>query len=70
MSTNLEKALNNGIAPWTEIEYKCKDFWIFKDGYAVTEGHLLFVPTEETSEGIQACFKAAYKWGEIGRAHV
>lgn len=66
MSLNLEKALSNGIAPWTEIEYRCKEFWIFKDGFPVTEGHLLFVPTEENFDGIMACFKAAYKWGIEG----
>ena len=66
MSTNLEKALINGIAPWKEIEFRCKEFWVFKDGFPVTEGHLLFVPTEETSDGIFAGFKAAIKWGIEG----
>lgn len=64
--TDLEKALNNGVAPWKEIEYRTKLFWIFRDGFPVSEGHLLFVPTYQTSECLEACFSAAYKWGYDG----
>jgi diadenosine tetraphosphate (Ap4A) HIT family hydrolase len=66
MSTDLEIALSNRIAPWTEIEYRTKDFWVFRDGYAVTDGHLLFVPTYEKSDNLYECFKAAYKFGYDG----
>lgn len=66
MSTDLEKALTLKKAPWTEIEYRTKDFWVFKDAYAVTEGHLLFVPTFEKFDNIVECFKAAYKFGYEG----
>jgi len=66
MSTDLEIALSNRIAPWTEIEYRTKDFWVFKDAYAVTDGHLLFVPTYEKSDNLYECFKAAYKFGYDG----
>ena len=66
MSTDLERALTAKVAPWTTIEYRCKDFWIFADGFPVTEGHLLFVPTMETPECLYACYKAAYKWGHDG----
>ena len=66
MSTDLEIALSNHIAPWTEIEYRTKDFWVFKDAYAVTDGHLLFVPTYEKSDNLYECFKAAYKFGYDG----
>jgi diadenosine tetraphosphate (Ap4A) HIT family hydrolase len=66
MATDLEKALDNKVAPWTDIEYRCKDFWIFRDAYPVTEGHFLFVPTNQTSECLYACFQAAYKWGYNG----
>jgi diadenosine tetraphosphate (Ap4A) HIT family hydrolase len=64
--TELEKALASKLAPWTEIEYRTKTFWVFKDAYAVTEGHLLFVPTETKMENLHECFKAAYKFGYDG----
>lgn len=64
--TDLEKALNNGVAPWKEIEYRTKHFWIFRDGFPVSEGHLLFVPTYQNSECLEACYRAAYKWGHDG----
>ena len=68
---DLEKALTNGTAPWKEIEHRTKDFWIFRDAYPVTEGHLLFVPTTLEPGCLWPCFKAAYKWGyegvELGR---
>ena len=66
MITEIERALNDGIAPWKEIEYRTKDFWVFKDGFPVTEGHLLFVPTNETWDCLSACYKAAYDFGYEG----
>jgi diadenosine tetraphosphate (Ap4A) HIT family hydrolase len=66
MTTDLELALDKKIAPWTEIEYRCKDFWIFKDAYPVTDGHLLFVPTSLSPHSLYACFQSAYKWGYDG----
>lgn len=68
MTTDLELALGNKLAPWTEIEYRCKDFWIFRDAYPVTDGHLLFVPTMENSQCLYACFQGAYKFGYDGVA--
>jgi len=64
--TDLEKALDENKAPWKEIEFRSKDFWIFRDAYPVTEGHLLFVPTQEKSDNLWACYRAAYKWGYDG----
>jgi len=63
---DLERALNERRAPWTDIEYRTKDYWIFRDAYPVTEGHLLLVPTTENFEGIMLCFRAAYKFGYDG----
>jgi diadenosine tetraphosphate (Ap4A) HIT family hydrolase len=60
---DLERALNERRAPWTEIEYRTKDFWVFRDAYPVTEGHLLFVPTQEKFDNIMECYQAAYKFG-------
>lgn len=64
--TDLENALNNKVAPWTEIEYRCKTFWIFRDRYPVSDGHLLFVPVHQNTECLIECYKAAYKWGYDG----
>ena len=44
---DLEKALDEKRAPWTDIEYRTKEFWVFRDAYPVAPGHLLFVPTQE-----------------------
>ena len=66
MITDLEKALNDKRAPWTEIEYRTKDFWVFRDAYPVAQGHLLFVPTQEQSHNLWECYKAAYKFGYDG----
>ena len=66
MKTDLEFALDEKRAPWTQIEYRCKDFWVFKDAYPVSEGHLLFVPTLLNDQCQLACYKAAYKFGYDG----
>jgi len=66
MLTDLERELADKSAPWTEIEYRTKTFWVFKDAYPVTEGHLLFVPTYKRAENLYDCFKAAYQFGYDG----
>ena len=66
MATTLERALDEKRAPWTSIEYRTKSYWVFRDAYPVTEGHLLFVPTEENWEHLWDCFKGAYKFGHEG----
>ena len=30
--------------PWKDVLLDAKGFVVFKDGYPVTEGHILFVP--------------------------
>jgi len=64
--TTLEQALSTKRAPWTEIEYRTRDYWVFRDAYPVTPGHLLFVPVEETFEGVMSCYRAAYQFGYAG----
>lgn len=64
--TDLERALDERRAPWTSIEFRTKDYWVFKDAYPVTEGHLLFVPTYERFSNIVECFRGAYKFGFEG----
>ncbi len=73
MISDIERALSDGTAPWKEIEYRTEKFWVFRDAYPVTQGHLLFVPTKVCQDNLWECYKAAYKFGyegvEIGRWH-
>lgn len=66
MATDIEKALNDGTAPWKEIEYRTKAFWVFSDPTIPIKGYLCFVPTNRKMEYIVECYKAAYKWGYEG----
>ena len=49
--------------PWKDILVEVKDYIVYRDGYPVTEGHVLFVPKEESWKALTKCFEAAYKWG-------
>ena len=61
-------------APWSKapkayqnIVHEDDDTIVFKDGFPVTEGHLLFVPKKvERQLDITRCFELAYKWGVRG----
>jgi diadenosine tetraphosphate (Ap4A) HIT family hydrolase len=50
--------------PWTEKVYETEDYVVFKDGFPVTEGHLLFVPKQDQIEQLVHCWQEAYEWGE------
>jgi diadenosine tetraphosphate (Ap4A) HIT family hydrolase len=57
------KDLEDVNVPW---DNKVKDDFhvaVYKDGYPVTEGHLLFVPKYNTPEIVQDAFYDAYKHG-------
>ena len=49
--------------PWKDILIDTRDYTVYRDKYPVTEGHILFVPKEQTFDSIQKCYKAAYGWG-------
>jgi len=49
--------------PWKDILLDAKGFTVFKDGYPVTEGHILFVPKVADWQHMVKCWEAAYKWG-------
>ena len=56
-------------APWPDehIVHENKNIVVYKDGYPVTEGHLLFVPKRvERRLDITRCFELAYEWGVRG----
>ena len=56
-------------APWPDehIIHEDENIVVYKDGYPVTEGHLLFVPKKvERRLDITRCFELAYEWGVQG----
>jgi len=56
-------------APWPDnhIVYENEDYVVYKDGYPVTEGHLLFVPKrKDKRSNITDCLAYAYDWGVKG----
>ena len=63
MTDYLEKAIQEGRAPWTNIEIDTKDFIVFNDKYPVTEGHTLVVPRIADQQSIQKCFNFALSMG-------
>lgn len=66
MATDLEAALDTGLAPWSDPEFKTKYYWAFMDSYPVSDGHMLFVPTMNHIDNISECFSAATKIGYQG----
>lgn len=64
MTISLEVAQQQGIAPWDDAYSETLEYFIFRDRYPVSEGHLLFVPKINNDDAIIACFRAARKYGE------
>ena len=65
-STDLLKSYKD--APWPDknIVEETNEYIVYKDGYPVTEGHLLFVPKDNNELNIVSCFVAANNQGNIG----
>ena len=59
----LEEALFAKIAPWTDVLYDTDAVVVFKDKYPVTEGHLLFVPKNDSTDYITVALAQAYEFG-------
>lgn len=57
----LSEALETGVAPWDPTNIICKlpEVWIYQDAFPVTDGHLLFVPLTDTTDGIASAFEVA-----------
>jgi len=49
--------------PWKDVLLDAKGFVVYRDGFPVTEGHILFVPKEQNWQSFTKCMEAAYKWG-------
>jgi len=59
----LEKAQEEGRAPWTNVTINTRDFVVYEDIYPVTDGHTLVVPKQNTIEDINRCVKFALEMG-------
>ena len=61
-------------APWAKVPkayqnivHEDENVIVFKDGFPVTEGHLLFVPKKRVNRmDITICFEYAWEWGVKG----
>ena len=61
---DLETAQQQGVAPWDDVYMEEKKYWIFRDRYPVTPGHLLFVPKINYIDDILECYRAAHRHGD------
>ena len=71
MKPNNDHLESHKDAPWPDenIVFENENIVVYKDGYPVTEGHLLIVPkrvAESHSLDIMRCFKMAYQRGTEG----
>ena len=62
--TDLDQAIEDGIAPWTELVDEDFHVAIYRDRYPVTRGHLLFVPKYNTLGVIGDALRDALETGE------
>ena len=56
-------------APWPRknMVFEDENVIVYKDGFPVTEGHLLFVPKKKLQRAdITICFEYAWEWGVRG----
>lgn len=65
MNRTIDQAKNDDDFPWPNENFflESRTYVIYRDGYPVTHGHLLFIPKEESWENVVECWKAAYRWG-------
>ena len=66
MTTDIERALNEKQIPWTDIEYRTKEYWVFSENNSNAPRHLLFVPTSKQISNLWECYRGAYKFGYEG----
>jgi diadenosine tetraphosphate (Ap4A) HIT family hydrolase len=64
MAATLKQAQEQGIVPWDDVYAETQTYWIFRDRYPVSSGHLLFVPKVNNEDGIIECFQAARQYGQ------
>ena len=59
----LEKAQNEGRAPWSNVMLDTRDFVVYEDIFPVTKGHTLVVPKTNNQDEVLKCFKFAMAMG-------
>lgn len=66
MLTDLDQAIQDGIAPWDLKVKELSDFHVtvFQDRFPVTSGHLLFVPNYNSVGVIRDCVDSALRYGQ------
>lgn len=66
MLTDLDQAIQDGVAPWDLQVKELSDFHVtvFQDRFPVTNGHLLFVPNYNTVGVIRDCVDSALRHGQ------
>lgn len=57
------KELETADVPWTELIDEDFHVAVYRDGFPVTYGHLLYVPKYNTPEVVQDAFYDAYRAG-------
>lgn len=62
--TDLERAIEENLVPWRNPICVDAHYMVFRDGFPVTEGHLLFVPQYNTEIEIMITFRAALEHGQ------
>ena len=50
--------------PWSKPIGETNHYFVYRDKYPVTEGHLLFVPKEDLECYLDKCFLGAYAQGQ------
>lgn len=64
MPTTFDTARAQGLVPWDALVADLDDTLVFRDGYPVVAGHLLFVPRYDSVDQIALAFRCAELWGQ------
>lgn len=64
--TDIENALEHGVVPWNEIEYRTLSYWAFKSHEPLCENHIVFAPITKNMTSLMDCYRAAYSMGFSG----
>ena len=64
-TTDLDRALIQGIAPWQNPISRDHHVAVYADGFPVTLGHRLFVPLWNTPVAIWHAFRVAQDYGDM-----
>ncbi len=59
----MSRDLESSNTPWKDPIQEDFHVAIYRDGFPVSHGHLLFVPKYDTPELVQEAFYDAYKYG-------